>query len=227
MTEERKLTSDDLRMIQQLRTNGRDEPGSAGRWAGSYTGSTGGAEQGQGGTGQMFSSLNPGLVAQLFAAGKGDPRILKYIQEKLMSGLSRPGVSPMDRFEANKQAAAFNPSGANVSAGAGARSVGGNGSSGALSANRGSGPSRFFMDQYSDKRDAANRQTQMNQDFDQQHRTMQDRMSLLKQIMGGINGGAGRSTTEQIFNNAGGPQVVKLHSTQSLSPQDLLQYLMR
>lgn len=203
-----------------------------GGWAGSYSGNTGGAATGQTASGNMYSSLNPALIAQLVQAGQGDPRIMKYIQAKLTSGLNRPGTDPRDRTEAMYQAAAFNEPGADVRGRPGRPGGGGSSRSG-MSQVKPQGESYQFRDRYQDNRQFNNRQRSMNQDVDQADRMNQIKLSLLQKLMG-QGGYAGSnmfktstdSTREELFNNAGGPQAVPLKqhtvTQNSFSPQDIL-----
>lgn len=187
--------------------------------------------QGPGASTEENGFSDPQNLAMLLKAGGGDPSVKEYIRRMLMGQATSGPGSLFGQSNRAWASAAFNPPGADVRAGAGARSGGGGHMQGAMQ--RGSVPANSqrnpdYEAKLQDQRAARNRQSTLDQDYNQSQRMDQGRLSLLQQIMNKVGGGrSNTSSREEIFNNAGGPQVMQLHSQQSFSPQDLLQFLMR
>jgi hypothetical protein len=212
----RQLLSHDIGEQAQARVTNNQGGNSTPRNAGHAAG-RGFATGGSGG-------LGAAQLAALMNAGGGDPAMRNYIAQTL--GQWRGPYT----YNLDKRAAAFNPPGANIQPGVGghgsARTSGGAIQQGSFGMNL-NHPSQQYQDRYNDERSARNRQTSLNQDFSNEQRMNNERLRLLHQIMGGVGGRNSTSMREEVFNNAGGPQVMQLHSQQSFSPQDLLQFLMR
>lgn len=233
------MTAENIQLTdQQLRAKFRNDAEGAQR--DKVNGRGGQAGYGPSKTGRVGASSGSGSgehlpygadIGSLIAQSQGDPRVMKMIQAILQAQTMGPrNAYASDQF--GKMQAAFNPPGAdprpqtgNVAHGSrgGAMKMGTYGADGQRNPD--------YENRLADERSARNRQTTLNQDYDQEGRMNQLKLSILQKLQGGY----GRSNmtnqtrvrdSQQVFNNAGAPQIVPIHETETMSqgfsPQDIL-----
>lgn len=214
---------DGLRAGQQRKTNE-----STGRGYRNDDQRIGGAS-GHGFSPQGSGGMGPEQLALLLKNGGGDPSVSAYIHDMLAQW-----ASPFN-YNASLKASRFNPPAAmpgNPVGGTahGQRTLGfTNGTNIDLGARK-----QRYEQGYQDKRGSANRQNTLDQDYRQAERMQNMKLALAQHILGQY----GRSNLlkststhnySQLFNNAGGPQVIPMSETtttqNSFSPQDILSLL--